>query len=505
MLWRISKPLIGCILSAFLLVISYPQIQCWPLAWVAFAPLFFIFDQSKLKGAFGWGYLFAFLFFFGTLGWLVSVTYPGTILLCLYLSLFPAFFGLGFVYFQKLPLIPRVFVLASLWATLEFVRATLFTGFGWVTVGHSQYKNLLLVQIADIIGLYGISFLVILVNLFVFETLRMVFQKKMEHREDLRRLQYTILAILMGCLFYGLWTFTHTHFTSIVKVSVVQPNIAQEIKWDERYMPSIVKKTLDLSDQAAQSHPDLILWPETSLPGVFSEEPAYVEQIQLKALDLKMPILMGAILNEKDHYYNAAILIAKDGKMIEHYNKIHLVPFGEFLPLRPMLGWLNRYIGLEDFTSGDKYTLFPIKGHKFGVLICFEDALNDLWRDFTKSGAEVMMNITNDAWFLDTKEPFLHLQGAVFECLMNKRSLIRAANTGVSGFIDPLGRIVELAHDAKGKKTFVTAVDTAEVPLNNTITFYTKYADVFTSLCFVCILWGLRLRRTYAQKNIISR
>lgn len=422
----------------------------------------------------------------------------------LYLALFPALFGVGYIYFKKLPLIPRVLVLASLWTALEFLRSTLFTGFGWVTLGHSQYRNLLLIQIADVIGLYGISFLVILVNLFVFETLRIIFRKNYEHIDELRRLQYIILAILLGCLAYGIGTFTNAKFPSSVHVAVVQPNVPQSIKWDERYMPSIVQGTLDLTNIAAKSHPDLILWPETSLPGVFSEEPAYVEQIQLKVLDLKIPLMMGAILSENDHYYNAAILIGADGKMKGHYNKIHLVPFGEFLPLRPLLGWLNRYIGLEDFTSGTKYTLFPIKDnqYKFGVLICFEDALNDLWRNFTRSGAELLLNITNDAWFLDTKEPFLHLQCSVLECIMNKRSLVRAANTGVSGFIDPLGRIIDLVHDSKGKNTFVTAVASADVPVNKTLTFYTKYGDVFTYLCFACILWGIFLSMSIRSGRI---
>src|SRR5204863_1433528 len=125
-----------------------------------------------------------------------------------------------------------------------------------------------------------------------------------------------------------------------------------------------------------------------------------------------------------NRYYNSAILIGKDGTIRGQYHKIHLVPFGEFLPLRPMLGWLNKYIGLEDFTSGHEYTLFPAgeAAHPFGVLICFEDALNDIWRHFTLTGATFMVNMTNDAWFLDTKQPFVHLQCAVMECVMNKRA-----------------------------------------------------------------------------------
>jgi apolipoprotein N-acyltransferase len=498
---KIMKSLSGCALSAVLLIMSFPKIEWWPLAWVALVPLLFALDGvSRKRSAFGWGLLFGFIFFFGTLGWLTHVTYPGAIILALYLAIYPALFAAGTVYFKDLPLIPRVFILAALWTVLEFLRAILFTGFGWVTLGHSQYKNLLLIQIADIIGLYGISFLVILVNLTVFETIKEIASPIKQARNDTRSLALLlglVTIILLMSLMYGLWTFQHTPLSSTVKVAVVQPNIPQKIKWDERYMQSIVQQTIRLTEQAARTHPDLIVWPETSLPGILSQQPAYLEQIQLKAMDLKTPIMMGAITDNKELYYNSAILIGRDGKIQGQYNKMHLVPFGEFLPLRPVLGWLNKYIGLEDFTSGHEYTLFPIgvPSHRFGVLICFEDALNDIWRGFTLAGGDLFMNITNDAWFMDTKEPYLHMQGAVFQCVLNKRSLVRSANTGVSGFIDPLGRILGEAKDPQGKKTFVEAVASADVPINKTITFYTKYADVFTYLCFVCILGGVWLRK----------
>ena len=489
------RTIILTVLSAFLLTISYPQIEWSPLAWVALVPFLFALEGKKYRSSWGTGFLFGLLFFFATVGWLVYVTYPGAILMTVYLALYPAFFALGFIYFKKLPIIPRTFVLASLWTALEFLRGNLFTGFGWVSLGYSQYKNLLLIQIADIVGVYGISFLVILVNLFIFEMIKVVLEKKEEAVKEIQYLQHTIFIILVVCLGYGFWTFKHTQFPSTVKVVVVQPNIAQKIKWDDRYMPSIVSQTLALTDEAAQSHPDIILWPETSLPGILSEQPAYVEQIQLKALDLKTPIVMGAIINEKNQYFNSAVLVGSDGRIQGRYHKIHLVPFGEFLPLRPVLGWMNRYIGLEDFTSGKEYTIFSAGGSRFGVLICFEDAIDGLWRNFTKAGGEFFMNMTNDAWFMDTKEPFLHLQCAVLECVANKRSLVRAANTGVSGFIDPLGRIISLAQDKNGKKTFVKVFSSADVPLNNRLTFYTKYADIFTYLCFLCILWGVWILR----------
>ena len=160
---------LSCLLSAGLLTLSFPQIEWSPLAWVALVPLLCALDGQKPWRAFRRAYLCGFLFFAATIGWFVYVTYPGAFLLVAFLSLYFALFGLMFVYFRKLPVTLRVFVLASGWVALEFIRAHLLSGFGWVTLGHSQYKNLWLIQIADKTGVYGVSFLVALVNLLIFE------------------------------------------------------------------------------------------------------------------------------------------------------------------------------------------------------------------------------------------------------------------------------------------------------------------------------------------------
>lgn len=485
-----------CVAAGILLMLAFPRMGWWPLAWVSFVPLLYALGSARRRSAFFLGWIFGLVFFVLTLGWLVHVTMAGMLIMCMYLALYPACFAAACVHFRELPLVLRAFVLASVWAVLEFMRANLFTGFGWVTLGHSQYKNLILIQIADIIGVYGISFIVMLVNLFIYETIRFVLDRDQARLNSLRLLQMIIVTIVLAAVCYGVWTFQTAREQNKVTVAVVQPDIPQRIKWDEQYMPSIVMHTLNLSREAALEKPALIVWPETSLPGVLSEVPEYADQIKQNARALKTPFLIGAITQEKGAYYNSAILIGDEGDVRAQYRKIHLVPFGEFLPLRPVLGWLNKYIGLEDFTSGREYTLFPLPDAKnpFGVLICFEDAVYYLWRSFALNGAAWMVNITNDAWFMDTKEPFLHLQTAVFGSVMTKRSLVRAANTGVSGFIDPFGRIIDTAHDESGRTTFVSAHASAQIPLEKRITFYTKYADVFTYLCFVCILTGVFVR-----------
>ncbi len=472
---------LASLLSAGLLSLSFPQVEIFPIAWVALVPLLCVLNGQNLWAAFRRAYLCGFLFFSFTLGWFIYVTYAGAVLLVAFLSLYFAFFGLIFVYFQRLVLVPRIFVLASGWVALEFIRAHLFTGFGWVMLGHSQYKNLWLIQIADKTGVYGVSFLVVLVNLLIFETWRA--------RRVLLKASVTVTAILVMALAYGFWVTGQKDSYKSVKVGVVQPNIPLTVDWDEGRRPWIIGKTIQLTQRLQDQKLDLIVWPETSLPGVISDSPLLTNEIQAAAVDQHTSILIGSVAQDGKRYYNSAFLVSADGQMRGRYDKMHLVPFGEYLPLRPVLGWINKFVPLDDFTPGKGDKIFSIGPQKnFGVLICFEDTLGYLHRRYARDGADFIVNMTNDAWFKDTKAPFLHLQAAVFGCVENHRSLARAANTGVSALVDPWGRIITMVHDDHGKNTFIEGTAWGSLPLNNEKTFYTKYGDIFTYLCFLCIL-----------------
>jgi len=480
-----------CLFSAGLLIASFPQIQWTPLAWVALVPLFCILDGQKPWRAFRRAYLVGFLFFAATIGWIVYITYAGAFLLAAYLSLFIAFFGVVFVYFQPLPLIPRLFVLSSSWVALEFIRAPLSLFLDGMMLGHSQYNNLWLIQIADKTGVYGVSFLVILVNLLIFETWRA--------RSFLIKANIIVTVIFSIVLAYGCWTIGQNKNYKTVRVGVVQPDIPLVVSWDEDKKPWIIDKNIQLTQQLRNQNLDLIVWPETSLPGIISEAPFLTKEIQATAVSLHTPILIGSVTQEGEHYYNSAYLIGSDGQILGRYDKIHLVPFGEYMPLRPVLGWINKFFPFDDFTRGKTYKIFSIdpSKSKFGVLICFEDTLAYLRRNFSQAGADFFVNMTNDAWFRDTKAPFLHLQAAVFGCVENHRSLVRAANTGVSAFVDPWGRIISAVRDGHGKETFIDGTAWGALPSNHEKTFYTKYGDIFTYLCFLCILVAVALRKYF--------
>ena len=479
------------VLSVALLVISYPQIDAWPLAWAALVPFLFALDGKKVRSAFGLGYLCGFLFFAGTLGWFIYVTYPGAFLLVAYFAVYFAVFAVAFVYFQRLPLLARIFTLAAFWVALEYIRSHALSGFNWVSLGHSQYKNYLLIQVADLTGVYGVSFLVMLINLLVFESVRFVKRGQyiLSPFYQIRRAQMVVIVLLLSVLGYGAVVVSHPRPFTSVDVGVVQPNVPQSLKWDPRLKGKIVARTVLMTREFAAQKPEIIIWPETSLPGILDESPALFNEIKKAAADLQVPILVGIVDEKEGKYYNSAVLVSAQGKIDGQYNKMHLVPFGEYLPFRPVLGFVSRIVPLEDFTAGTEYKLFPAgcEEKKFGVLICFEDTLAYLRRGSVNAGASFLVNMTNDAWFEDTKAPFLHLQAAVFGAVENKRSLVRAANTGFSGFIDPFGRVISAVHNSAGKQTFVPGIARARVPVLRTRTFYTKYGDVFTGLCFLGI------------------
>ncbi len=494
------RTIISAAATALLLVLAFPQTGFFHLAWVACVPWLLMIETKSLKGSFGWSYLVGFLFFTGTLGWFIYVTTVGAFFLIAYLSLYFALFGLAYRFFLPLPILPRLIVIPSVWVVLEFLRAHLISGFSWASLAHSQYTNTFLIQIADITGFYGVSFLIIMVNVLIVLSIKKA--------EGIRKGQAVVIGLLFLVLAYGFWRIADfPKFIQQVSVGVVQPNIDQDMKWDPRLQPWIVQKTINLSVPLSREKLDLIVWPETSLPGVVSEVPDLMDAIAQTAKQIKTPILMGAITDEDKQYFNSAYLFSTEGMIAGRYDKLHLVPFGEYIPVKPLLGWLGNIVGLEDFTPGKELTLLSAgkDAVPFGVLICFEDTVGYLRRDLTNAGARFFVNMTNDAWFKDTKAPFLHLAAAVFASVENKRSLVRSANTGVSAFIDPFGQVAAYAQDAAHKKTFISAAAFFSIPAVTEKTFYTKYADLFTYACFAGILIGIFQRRRYDRKKDFDR
>jgi apolipoprotein N-acyltransferase len=496
--------------SAALLILSFPPANLWIFAWVGFVPLFFALkNKSKFK-AFLLSYLTGVIFWFGIIYWLIHVTLLGMILLVLYLALYFAFFGLIVSRRSVLCTWYSVLFIPSLWVVLEYLRSHLLTGFPWALLGYSQYLNLPIIQIADITGVWGVSFLVMMVNLLVYQVLSTVYRASVLRKNKKETLSiitwflpFLIIFLSLGYGFYKLSATPNTEHRTPIKISVIQGNIPQELKWDPNSKDFIIDRYISLTRQALKDRPDLIVWPEAALPVVLEEEPVFYEKTKDFVREIKIPLLLGAVTSKDNLYYNSALLISAEGRLLYKYDKLHLVPFGEYIPLRKTLGFLQTVVPIGDFSRGKDYTIFKVPSteyqvqsretqNNFAVLICFEDLFPQLSREFIKRGADFLINITNDAWFKMTSSPYQHLQASVFRAVENRVALIRSANTGVSGFIAPTGKIISLVEDRKGRNIFISGYDTEEIIIRKrSLSFYTQHPDVFIIACFLIVLFGM--------------
>lgn len=499
----IEKEIFFCILSATLLILSFPRFDIEFLAWFGFVPLLFAIKNKSKAQAFLFSYLTGIVFWLGIIYWLVHVTLPGLIILVLYLALYFGLFGL--IVSTYLPTYYLLFI-PSIWVILEFIRSHLFTGFPWALLGYSQYLNLPFIQIADITGAWGVSFLVMMVNVLVY--------KVIGHRSwVIGKKQNLLLAILLlflslGYGIYKLHLSPITYHLSPIKISVIQGNISQELKWNKSSRDFIIDRYFGISNEAlkdkppscaqGRGKPDLIIWPEAALPVVLEEEPHYYEMVKDFVKEAKAPLLFGAVTLRDNIYYNSALLISGEGRLLARYDKLHLVPFGEYIPLRKALRFLETVVPIGDFSRGREYIVFNLPTTyyllpaKFSVLICFEDLFPDLSREFVKRGAGFLVNITNDAWFKRTSSPYQHLCASVFRAVENRVFLVRSANTGVSGFIAPTGKIVSLVGDKFGNNIFISGYKSQEISLSKqSHSFYTRHGNIFVTACLLFVLCGI--------------
>lgn len=496
MLWKIKQSsVLSSILSGVLLALAFNNGRLWIFTWFAFVPLFLALNNKSLKQTFLLFLITGIIFWSGTIYWLVNVTLVGTLLLILYLALYFVIFGLFIRPSTRDSQLYILLFVPALWILLEYIRSHLFTGFPWALLGYSQYLNLPIIQIADISGVWGISFLVMFVNVAVVE---MIWSLKSRLWPRLKIIVLSVILVFSLILSYG-----YFHLSSAksipgvqytVKISLVQGNIPQELKWEPRARDLILQNYFELTSRAVKDSPDLIIWPEAALPVVLEEEPEYYMKLRQYIKTINKPLLFGSVTLKDDAYYNSALLLSGDARLLNQYDKLHLVPFGEYIPFRNSLRFLDTIAPIGDITRGKDYTVFKLPGFPigFGVLICFEDVFPELARSFVTRGAGFLVNITNDAWFGKTPEAYQHLAASVLRAVENRVYLARCANTGVSAFISPLGKIISDLSDSKGNDIFISGycIDSLRVS-NNKPSFYNLYGDVFLPLCLLFFFYGI--------------
>jgi apolipoprotein N-acyltransferase len=282
------------------------------------------------------------------------------------------------------------------------------------------------------------------------------------------------IALLLFSL-YGQWRITRAHEGPRVRMGVIQGNVPQDVRIDYKFADEINREHIRLTEElVARDHPDIVLWSESSTLYPLQAGGIWTTQVIEMVRKTRVPLLVGSDLYTGDLVYNSSFLILPDGSFYPHeYSKIYLVPFGEYVPLSRFLFFAGKVVPeISDFTAGYKYTQFPLKDRRFAVNICFEVVFPQLARVLCRDGSALLTTITNDAWFGKSAAPYQHFAMAVMRAIENRRYLVRAANTGISGAVDPYGRVLNKTD------IFVPSSFTVEVGWVDDFTCYTRYGDV---------------------------
>lgn len=497
-------------LSSILLVLSFPSFNLGLLIWIGLAPLIIAIHGRSLKYSFLLSLLCGMLFFFGIFHWIFEV--PGYTLLhhsilALYLGSYFGFFGFASTFISKrLGATSALFAAPFIWVSLEYIRSNLsFLALPWGLLAHSQYQLPSVIQIASLAGTYSVSFLIVLVNsaiaaiicpfLVRFEKQKPPFLKLSSKKGKMAI--FTTAALLTTlALLYGHVTMSKPIVGERIKVAVVQGNIEQAKKWDQRYARDIMQIYADLTQEASKDQPSLIIWPETATPGPINQDMRLYIGVRNIVKKAGTYLLLGSSQHQKFveertrkfEYLNSAFLIPPELKLSKNqrYDKIRLLPFGEYLPAKRFIPWSYIQIqNISEYALGKEFTVFELPSSRFGVTICWEDIFPDLFRQFVRRGAQFMVNITNEAWFGKTAAPYQFLSMSVFRAVENRVFLVRCTNTGVSCIIDPYGRIINRVLGTKGQDIFVRGFMNGLVIPLNAKTPYTQYGDVLVWVALI--------------------
>jgi apolipoprotein N-acyltransferase len=422
-----------------------------------------------------------------------------------YLGCFFGLFGLMFAFIARRGGIVAAYAAAPfVWVVLDYTRSHFFwLALPWGMLAHSQYQCPTLIQTAAFTGAYGITFLVIAANAVIALALLTLLRRRVEvtGSEPKNPFDHRVTAIVLvaafmvaGNMLYGRAMLSKPIQGPEIKIALVQGNIPQDKKWDKQYARFIMQTYADLTMEASQQGPALVAWPETATPVAINLDQATLFRVFKIVQKAQVPLLLGSAQRRKYEdetingldYTNAAFLIKPGQKLkdIQRYDKIHLLPFGEYLPAKDSIPW--RAIGVEavrGYTPGREFTVLDLSPHRFSAPICWENVFPYVPRNFVKNGAQFIINITNAAYFGRTAAPYQVVSMNVFRAVENRVYVARAANVGISCIIDPYGRVVDRVRADNGDDIFVRGYLIGTIKPQTKKTFYTMHGDVFAWTC----------------------
>jgi apolipoprotein N-acyltransferase len=486
------------VLTGFLLAMSFPRFSQYYLAWIAFVPLIVFVFRVKTPGrAFWGGYIAGGIELFTLLLWMpvvlerygglsAGLAWTGYALLVLLLSCFSGIACLVTKVFMRRGGDSFLFLFPAVWILIEYIQTIIpFGGFPWLTVGYSQTDWLRLIQISDLTGVYGVSFLVLWFGTAVSW---IVLNKGRNFR--IYRPMITAAAIVCLCLLYGRismgrWDTLEPDFKAVMLQGNLSPDETATVL-EDKYQGGYVR----MADSLKSSDVDLLILPESPTPIIYQWDERYREMLEGLARRYRYGMIFNNIRSEGTgedlHYFNSAYFLDGKGASIGVYDKMHLVPFGEYIPLKNLLVFIRTITqDVGEFHPGRDYKVFKLGEYPVNATICFEAIFPDLVRRFVRNGSRLLVNLTNDGWYGDSNAPFQHFSIARWRAVENRRYFLRAANSGISAVIEPTGRIqtetgILSPAVCEGRFTFIAQQ-----------TFYTRYGDVFVFLCAIITLGSM--------------
>jgi apolipoprotein N-acyltransferase len=479
--------------SGVLLALSFPRYGHPACAWVALVPLLVALSgwsgrPTGLAGTSAWrgwrlGFVTGLVYFVGTVYWTSTVlaTFGGLPLplalfamvllasfLATYLACAAAVLGRCFAAWGR-----GAFALAPvLWIASEYLRGTLFGGFPWVPLGNSQVEVLPVAQLASLVGVYGLSGFVAGINAAVAHALTG------DSRVRMRSLAAVALTLIVAAG-WGSWRVGNSALTRAgepLRVGLIQGNIEQRDKWAPGQARRIFTTYLAMTRDAVRRGAEYVIWPESSTPFMFEEDAVGAAAIRGLSAEVGVPILFGSdqiVRGGPPRLYNAAFLVTPARETRAVYRKMQLVPFGEFIPLQQWLTFVSPLVdSVGQFSAGESVVMLPVGAHKTSTAICYEVVFPWLIRQAVVAGSELLTTITNDAWYGQSSAPYQHFALASMRAIEQGRYLARAANTGISGVVDPYGRVVQAS------TLFTEASVVADVRLLTARTIYSRIGDV---------------------------
>ncbi len=495
------------LLSAFALTFAFPPFKLGFLAYWAVIPFLRLLENKNAGEAFRWSYLLGLIFSIATLYWISWTTLPGAISTILVHPFYYALFAVLILPMRRLW--PNGYLLAVpfVWTAIEYLKSIGDLGFPWLTLGYTQTYYLRLIQYASFTSVYGVSFWIVSLNVLLLALWRF-----RENKRWVIGLSFILILFFVTPYLYSLAVMPHTEEPKEqIRVGMVQGNVDPYQKWEKDFVEENFRIFESLSRRTAPNQPDVVIWPETATPTWLLHRPEHLNRVRALAAEIGAPILTGipdyVFLNDKDYRtFNSAALIYGDEREIPTYAKMHLVPFGERVPFEDDIpffkDWLAKLeMGEGNWSPGSEIKLFELSGtmangqipavKHLAAIICFESIFPEEVAAFVRRGADLLVVITNDAWFGRPNAPFWlsggiyqHAQIAVFRAVENRISIARCANTGMTMTIDPYGRTRKYA------PIFAEAVLEDALPARQETTFFTRRGHVFAhSISIVALVF----------------